>query len=1161
MKRFIFFIIVLFLLFLSSCGGNGGNKTVENQPVISENAVLLDEETTDNIESINTEEKKIIFKSKTSQISEIKVGSIVVIPINDITPDGMLIKVTSIKESSGKVIIEYESASLTELIEDGDIIIPQTELTENNIDRIEIEDESSDITVVPSTSISEQSTTLRFNLKGRYSGSVSVKSALSLGIGYNFIIKIRSFSLNYLKVSSKATEKASVIVTAKAGANAKFKKRIGRILFKPVTVWVGWVPVYIRPVLYFYLGADAKAQAIVKSDVKQSLSYEAGIEYNGGWSPINEYQKNFTFNPPSLKKAEAQAKGFIEPQLVFWVYGVTGPYIGVDGYLLLKANALADPWCDLLAGIQGFAGAKLIIISKKLANVRFNLFDVNQSLYQCKDPYLIVSPEGSLSSYGPEGGEFKPSSIIFTLSSSNNKDLEYEVITDVDWLSITNGTGITSKASPENVEVIVNQNANNLLEGTYTGQIFFKNKTSPDKGDQSREVKLIVRKPTFTVSPYDAILIGNDYEGGSFSNLSQVDYTLGVDIGSVDWEVTEYPTWLTLSAYSGTVSESSPQTVTISVNPSEASSLPVGTKKGLIRFVAKNKKGEIVRESTRTVYIQVKMNVKPLSGKTFDFPEGGTSEQQPQPWIYSIEAINGSINWEAYISEDWLSIDNRGTNITGTVQKGSKKDLSIYQNVQKLQNLDRGTYSTNLEILNLDSGVFEDRALIPITANVTEPFEVNPSTLHFKGIVGNSVTPSSGMFTVSTDFDNVSIQVSADKDWVNISDSSFTVSKNTPHDVNVSLSSDVNNFPEGIYTATVTFTKTNGSKQVEIRRTVNLVLEKKQNAKIIWIGTLAENKTVPEDFSNDGSVVVGWAYDSNGNIHAFRWENGVMQDLGTLGGNESRANGVSAAGNVVVGFAEDSLSRRAFKWEKGTMQDLGNLGDKHYSSYATDVSEDGNVVVGYSGIVDNNIVSNHAFRWENGVMQDLGTLGSVFSYATAVSRDGNTVVGYSYTLNNEKHAFRWENGVMQDLGTLGGSESEALDVSADGNVIVGWSYNLNGKKRAFRWENGVMQDLGTLGGNESEALGVSADGSIVVGWSKDSNGYFKPFIWTAQTGMVDIEEEYTDLLTSCTTSNGEVWYDSLFKLIAVSPDGRYLLGEGNHCSLTQPFIIDRGNAF
>lgn len=74
----------------------------------------------------------------------------------------------------------------------------------------------------------------------------------------------------------------------------------------------------------------------------------------------------------------------------------------------------------------------------------------------------------------------------------------------------------------------------------------------------------------------------------------------------------------------------------------------------------------------------------------------------------------------------------------------------------------------------------------------------------------------------------------------------------------------------------------------------------------------------------------------------------------------------------------------------------------------------------------------------------LGTLGGSQSVATDVSNDGLVVVGYSRVPASDSlpilRAFRWTpTGGMQDLGTLGGPSSEAAGVSADGSVIAGSS--------------------------------------------------------------------------------------------------------------------------
>jgi probable HAF family extracellular repeat protein len=139
---------------------------------------------------------------------------------------------------------------------------------------------------------------------------------------------------------------------------------------------------------------------------------------------------------------------------------------------------------------------------------------------------------------------------------------------------------------------------------------------------------------------------------------------------------------------------------------------------------------------------------------------------------------------------------------------------------------------------------------------------------------------------------------------------------------------------------------------------------------------------------------------------------------------------------------------------------------------------------------------------------------------------------------------------MQDLGTLGGGESGALGVSADGSVVVGWAHNAAGRKCAFRWTAvGGMQDLGTLGGGESGALGVSADGSVVVGYAHNAAGQERAFRWTASGGMEDLNITYAHLLTDGS---------ELREAYAISPDGRYIVGQGYNAATgrREAFLLD-----
>jgi probable HAF family extracellular repeat protein len=91
--------------------------------------------------------------------------------------------------------------------------------------------------------------------------------------------------------------------------------------------------------------------------------------------------------------------------------------------------------------------------------------------------------------------------------------------------------------------------------------------------------------------------------------------------------------------------------------------------------------------------------------------------------------------------------------------------------------------------------------------------------------------------------------------------------------------------------------------------------------------------------------------------------------------------------------------------------------------------------------------------------------------------------------------------------------------------------------------------LGTLGGDSSWALGVSADGSVVVGYAQNAAGQLRAFRWTAVGGMEDLNTTYAHLLT-----NGSV----LEMASAISPDGRYIVGQGYNAATgrEEAFLLD-----
>ncbi len=285
---------------------------------------------------------------------------------------------------------------------------------------------------------------------------------------------------------------------------------------------------------------------------------------------------------------------------------------------------------------------------------------------------------------------------------------------------------------------------------------------------------------------------------------------------------------------------------------------------------------------------------------------------------------------------------------------------------------------------------------------------------------------------------------------------------------------------------------------------------------IVFAGTLTDLGTlggtdsnviaISNTISSDGSTVVGNSFIANGDTHAFKYTNSMI-DIGTLGGNSSSAVAVSSDGSVIVGSSLTGAGEtHAFKYTNN-MVDIGTLPGDNYSA-ATDISSDGLVIVGTSSLFG----AGHAFKYAGSTMIDLDPLRSVSneSAASAVSADGSVIVGTLTTGANETHAFKYTTATgMLDLGipVINSSNydnySASTDVSNDGSVTIGQLRTIAGDSRAFKYAGTTMTDLGTLGGNTTWAYGLSSDGSVIVGYSETSSSEIHGFKYIGSS-MTDL---------------------------------------------------------
>jgi len=193
---------------------------------------------------------------------------------------------------------------------------------------------------------------------------------------------------------------------------------------------------------------------------------------------------------------------------------------------------------------------------------------------------------------GPQGGPFLPPSFSYTLSAASGS-VGYAISGIPTWLTASSTSGTASSGTT--VTFTVNTNAKNLTANTYSATITF---TSGTGQSFQRTATLTVTPPALQVTPATDITASGQ-QGGPFSPTS-FTYSLSATGGSLRYSITNLPSWLTVSAASGTVTTRA-TAITFRVNTTAADRLSAGTVSNVNFNNTTGGQGNMARVATLTV--------------------------------------------------------------------------------------------------------------------------------------------------------------------------------------------------------------------------------------------------------------------------------------------------------------------------------------------------------------------------------------------------------------------------------------------------------------------------------------------------------------------------------------------------------------------------------
>jgi hypothetical protein len=310
--------------------------------------------------SVSPDQTQLVFAPAAAP-SGLAVGDVIGAGVSDQTPDGLLRRVTALSTASdGSLVVTTSPATLDEAVASGDI------------------DVSSD-SGAPAAAQGRRpnaASTLSQNINRSLScgsaSSIGVTGSLSLNPTWKFTAHIGSHpTANF---NATFTETAQLAATAQAGASCALSPvplLAKPISLRPITFFIGWLPVVIVPQVQFYLSGHGQVTAQLTAAVGQQLTAKAGIAYaNGSYTPSSSITNTFTYTPPT-PSLTGDVKVAAGPQLQLLFYGVAGPEATVNATVELSVDTTASPWWKLLGGVEGGGGLVVPDLNLNYSNDSF----------------------------------------------------------------------------------------------------------------------------------------------------------------------------------------------------------------------------------------------------------------------------------------------------------------------------------------------------------------------------------------------------------------------------------------------------------------------------------------------------------------------------------------------------------------------------------------------------------------------------------------------------------------------------------------------------------------------------------------------------------------------------------------------------------------------
>ncbi|RME45295.1 MAG: VWA domain-containing protein [Chloroflexi bacterium] len=343
-------------------------------PIIPETTNVIAEDDLSHLTSVSEDGSVFVFTNPSQALRAIDSGEVIVGGISPATPYGFLRKVVDVFRSQDRLVLITEPATLEDAIQQGSVHIRRP-LSPGDVAQVKalegVKLESIPEAGRQSSFLIDISDVVLYDDDGDLSTTddqIVANGRLEFSSELEFGFTIRDGKLEELTMLNRVVETANLTVSTETSASVSKKKEIARYQLASIGFSVGVVPVWLTPVVTISVGLDGSVTVGVTTSVTQQATLTAGLHYaDQSWYPVSELTNDFDFQPPTLN-ATMDVRGYSDIQIALLLYGVTGPYAGVEPYLRLHVDIQANPWWSLYGGLVVPVGVRLEVMGRTLSD-------------------------------------------------------------------------------------------------------------------------------------------------------------------------------------------------------------------------------------------------------------------------------------------------------------------------------------------------------------------------------------------------------------------------------------------------------------------------------------------------------------------------------------------------------------------------------------------------------------------------------------------------------------------------------------------------------------------------------------------------------------------------------------------------------------------------